>query len=34
MGLTDKFNDLTRQAQEAVAEHKDELRDAVGAAGG
>jgi MT0933-like antitoxin protein len=33
MGMADKFKTLTKQAQDAVAEHKDELQDAVGAAG-
>jgi MT0933-like antitoxin protein len=29
MGLGDKFKNLTKQAQDAVAEHKDEIHDAV-----
>ncbi len=33
MGLTDKFKDIAKQAQGAVAEHKDQIHDAVDAAG-
>ena len=29
MGLEDKFKDLAKQAQDAVAEHKDEIHDAL-----
>jgi translation elongation factor EF-Ts len=29
MGLGDTFKDLAKQAQEAVAQHKDEIHDAV-----
>ena len=29
MGLGDKFKDLAKQAQETVAEHKDEIHDAL-----
>ena len=29
MGLSDRFNGLAKQAQEAVAEHKEQLHDAV-----
>lgn len=32
MGLGDKLRDLTKQAQGAVAEHKDQIHDAVDAA--
>ena len=31
MGLGDKFKDLAKQAQDAVAEHKDQIHDAVDA---
>lgn len=31
MGLSDKFKDLTKQAQGAVAEHKDQIHEAVDA---
>ena len=31
MGLSDKFKDLAKQAQEAVAEHKDQIHGAVDA---
>jgi hypothetical protein len=33
MGLGDKFKDIAKQAQNAVVEHKDQLHDAVDAAG-
>jgi len=33
MGLRDKLTDLRKQAQEAVAEHKDEIHGAVETAG-
>lgn len=33
MGLTDKFKDIPQQAQDADAEHKDEIHEAVDAAG-
>lgn len=33
MGFTDKLKDLRKQAQDAVAEHKDDLQNAVGAVG-
>jgi antitoxin protein of toxin-antitoxin system len=33
LGLSDKFKDLTKQAKEAVAEHREQLQDAVEAAG-
>ncbi len=29
MGLGDKFKDLAKQAQETVAEHKEQIHDAV-----
>jgi translation elongation factor EF-Ts len=29
MGLADKFKDLTKQAQDAVVEHKDQIHEAV-----
>jgi translation elongation factor EF-Ts len=29
MGLGDKFKNLTKQAQDAVVEHKDQIHDAV-----
>ena len=32
MGLGDKFKDLRKHAQEAVAEHKDQIQDAMGVA--
>jgi hypothetical protein len=31
MGLGDKFKDLAKQAQDSVAEHKDQLHEAVDA---
>jgi phage shock protein A len=31
MGLGDKFKDLAKQAQDAVAEHKEQIHDAVDA---
>ncbi len=33
MGLGDKLRDLSKQAQDAVAEHKDQIHEAVDAAG-
>jgi hypothetical protein len=33
MGLGDKFKNLARQAQDSVAEHKDQLQGAVEAVG-
>ncbi len=33
MGLRDKLTDLRKQAQEAVAEHKDQIQDAMETAG-
>ena len=33
MGLGDKFKDLAKQAQDQVAEHKEELQGAVEAVG-
>ena len=33
MGLGDKFKNIAKQAQDAVVEHKDQLHDAVDAAG-
>ena len=33
MGLGDKLKGLTKQAQDAVAEHRDQIQDAVGVAG-
>jgi hypothetical protein len=33
MGLGDKFKDLAKQAQESVAEHKEQLQGAVEAVG-
>lgn len=33
MGLGDKLKDLTKQAQAAVAEHSDQIHEAVDAAG-
>jgi hypothetical protein len=33
MGFGEKFKDLRQQAQEAVAEHRDQIQDAVGAVG-
>jgi hypothetical protein len=33
MGLRDKLTDLRKQAQETVAEHKDEIQGAVETAG-
>jgi hypothetical protein len=33
MGLGDKFKNLAKQAQDSVAEHKDQLQGAVEAAG-
>jgi len=33
MGLKDKLTDLRQQAQQAVAEHKDEIQGAVETAG-
>jgi hypothetical protein len=33
MGLRDKLTDLREQAQQAVAEHKDEIQGAVESAG-
>jgi MT0933-like antitoxin protein len=33
MGLRDKLTDLRQQAQQAVAEHKDEIQGAVETAG-
>lgn len=33
MGLSDKFKDIAKHAQDAVAEHKDQIHDAVDAAG-
>jgi hypothetical protein len=33
MGLTDRFKELAKQAQDAVAEHADKLHEAVDAAG-
>jgi hypothetical protein len=33
MGLGDKFKSIAKQAQDAVVEHKDQLHDAVDAAG-
>ena len=33
MGLADKFKDLAKQAQDAVAEHKDQIHDAVESVG-
>jgi phage-related minor tail protein len=33
MGLGDKFKDLAKQAQGAVAEHKEQIHDAVDAVG-
>jgi len=32
MGIGDKFKDLAKQAQDAVAEHRDQIHDAVDAA--
>jgi translation elongation factor EF-Ts len=32
MGLGDKFKDLAKQAQETVAEHKEQIHDAVDSA--
>jgi hypothetical protein len=32
VGLGDKLKELTRQAQETVAEHRDQIHDAVDAA--
>jgi hypothetical protein len=32
MGLGDKFKDMAGKAQDAVAEHKEQIQDAVGAA--
>jgi MT0933-like antitoxin protein len=32
MGLGDKFKDLAKQAQKTVAEHKEQIHDAVDAA--
>ena len=33
MGLGDKFKDLAKQAQDSVAEHKEQLQGAVEAVG-
>jgi hypothetical protein len=33
MGLGDKFKDLKQQAQKSVAEHRDQIDDAVGVVG-
>ncbi len=33
MGFGDKLKDLKKQAQQSVAEHRDQIEDAVGAAG-
>jgi hypothetical protein len=33
MGFGDKFKDLAKQAQDAVAEHKEQIHDAVDAVG-
>jgi translation elongation factor EF-Ts len=33
MGLGDKFKDLAKQAQDAVAEHNEQIHDAVDAMG-
>lgn len=33
MGFADKLKDFTKQAQDAVAEHSDQLHDAVDAVG-
>ncbi len=33
MGLGDRFKNMAKQAQEAVAEHKDQIHDAVDAVG-
>jgi hypothetical protein len=33
MGLSDKFKNMAKQAQESVAEHREQLHDVVDAAG-
>lgn len=33
MGFSDKFKDLKKQAQDAVADHREQIDDAVGAVG-
>jgi hypothetical protein len=33
MGFGDKFSDLKKQAQKSVAEHRDQIDDAVGVVG-
>jgi ABC-type transporter Mla subunit MlaD len=33
VGLADKLKDLTKQAQETVAEHRDQIHEAVDVAG-
>ncbi len=33
MGLGDKFKDIKKQAQKSVADHRDQIEDAVGVVG-